>query len=134
MRETPARYRLTHRAVPPHGAGVCFASEAEWQATVIAALVAGGWRWMHHHDSRKVARAPVGTPVALQRTGRGFPDLIAVRGSRLLAIELKSARGRLSHEQGAWLADLAGAGLETYVWRPQDRATMEWQLKREGEH
>ena len=38
----------------------------------------------------------------------------------MIFAELKSNTGRLSKEQGDWLEDLAGAGVESYLWRPKD--------------
>lgn len=51
----------------------------------------------------------------------GFPDEVLVRPPRLVFAELKSARGKLSEEQEAWLAALrAVPGIEVHVWRPAD--------------
>ncbi len=99
--------------------------EAVWQQTVNAALVAHGWRWFHHQDSRRVARVS-GLPPVLEALGPvGFPDLIALRGERLLAIELKAAQGRMAPAQSAWLAAFLLVGAEVYIWRPADREAME---------
>jgi hypothetical protein len=55
------------------------------------------------------------------RSAPGFPDIIAVRGERLLAIELKSATGKVSEAQEQWLFALGGVpGVSVYVWRPDD--------------
>lgn len=62
-------------------------------------------RWHHETDSR--------------RSKKGFPDLVIV-GERLIFVELKSARGRISKEQREWIDDLESAGVEVYVWRPDD--------------
>jgi len=58
------------------------------------------------------------TPV--QGDGVGWPDLILVKGRRIIAAELKSDTGRLAPEQQQWLDTLAGAGIETFLWRPSD--------------
>jgi hypothetical protein len=51
----------------------------------------------------------------------GFPDEVLVRGGRLVFAELKSAKGKLSADQEAWLEELrAVPGIEIYVWRPED--------------
>ena len=51
----------------------------------------------------------------------GFPDRVAVRLSRLLFIELKSAQGKITPEQQQWLDLLKGTGkVEVFVWRPSD--------------
>ncbi len=67
-----------------------------------------GWLVFHVHDSR---RCP----------GPGFPDLTLVHPQRgFLMAELKSATGRLSPAQAAWLDALHAAGVEVAVWRPGD--------------
>ena len=67
-------------------------SEAAFQVRVVALLKRLGWTVYHTHDSR--------------RSEAGFPDLICVRGRRLFAIELKTARGRVTDAQMAWLRAL----------------------------
>jgi hypothetical protein len=51
---------------------------------------------------------------------RGFPDLVLCRPPRLLFVELKSEKGRLSKDQQEWLDALRACGVEVYVWRPSD--------------
>lgn len=83
--------------------------EAKFQKAVTDLMDLYRWRWHHEVDSR--------------RSKRGLPDLIAVRGGRLLFIELKAARGRLSDDQIGWLCDikqLACREVEVYIWRPGD--------------
>lgn len=63
------------------------------------------WRTYHTYDSR--------------RSNAGFPDIVAVRGSRTVFIELKSDKGILSPEQADWGAALLAAGQEWYEFRPQ---------------
>ena len=58
------------------------------------------------------------TPVAAD--GKGFPDLLMVRGKRGVAAELKSEKGRLTQDQEHWLLALGAAGIEVYEWRPAD--------------
>ncbi len=48
----------------------------------------------------------------------GFPDLVMVRGPRVVFAELKSASGKLSDHQRRWLWLLAAAGMEVYLWKP----------------
>jgi hypothetical protein len=55
------------------------------------------------------------------RSAPGFPDIIACRASRLLAIELKSATGKLTASQERWLGALGGVPCcEVHVFRPLD--------------
>lgn len=74
-----------------------------------------GWRVYHTHDSR--------------RSPAGFPDLFMVRFKRLVAAELKSQRGKITVDQKLWLMSLSAAGIETYVWRPEDRPEIAAVLK-----
>lgn len=69
-----------------------------------------GWLAYHTHRS--------------DRSEPGFPDLILAhpRTGQLLAVELKSASGRLSAPQQTWLAALQRAGVDARVWRPTDLA------------
>jgi hypothetical protein len=87
------------------------------------------WRWYHTRDSR--------------RSVPGFPDLVLVRPPRLLFVELKTERGKLTADQVAWLEDLEMVSatfvgrawdppadplpppVEVYVWRPSDRPEIE---------
>lgn len=91
-------------------------TEQQFQAQIIELARILGWRSAHFRPAKTVRgwRTPV------QGDGAGFPDTILVRGDRLVVAELKSAAGRVSTEQTAWLEALAAAGAETYVWRPAD--------------
>lgn len=89
-------------------------TERQWQTTVEAMLRANGWRFYHAPDNRP------GRNGAVQNIRAGYPDLTAVRGSRLIYAELKRETGKTTPDQDSWLADLAAAGAECYVWRPSD--------------
>lgn len=80
--------------------------EDELKSKTIAVATPLGWRWYHTHDSR--------------RSPGGFPDLVLVRGPRLIFAELKKQDGRYRPGQREWLADVARAGAEAYTWRPLD--------------
>lgn len=56
----------------------------------------------------------------------GFPDLVmvSVKQRRVLFVELKTATGKTSAAQDAWLAALAAAGVEVHLWRPADLQTV----------
>ena len=82
-------------------------SEATLQAAVIELARLTGWKEHHNYDSRKTS-------------SKGFPDLVMVRDGRMLAIELKSRKGKVSMEQAAWLdAFERVCGAESHVWRPE---------------
>jgi hypothetical protein len=93
-------------------------TEADWQEQVIALAHALGWRVAHFRPARTAHGWR--TPVA--GDGAGFPDLLLVRGSRIIAAELK--REGPGHEptpeQSAWLDALSGADVECHIWRPGD--------------
>lgn len=63
--------------------------EAAFQVRVVRLATDRGWRVYHTHDSR--------------RSDPGFPDLVLVRPPRVLFVELKAGRRRLSDDQVAWL-------------------------------
>lgn len=80
-------------------------SEKSFQSTVLR--LASIYHWMSYHtwDSR--------------RSQAGFPDLIMVRDGRVLAVELKSDKGKVTPEQKVWLDALSRAGIRCMVWRPR---------------
>lgn len=81
-------------------------TEKEWQQQVkdMAALM-GFRRAYHTFDSR--------------RSSSGFPDLVLVR-ERIIFLELKREKGKLSDAQREWLRALIKAKGEVYVARPHD--------------
>jgi hypothetical protein len=107
------------------GGGGVSVSECDFQAAVIEAAQLLRWRVAHF----RAARIAQGWRTPVQADGAGFPDLIAVRGTRLIAAELKSERGKLRPEQANWLEALQAAGAEARIWRPADRAAIEERLR-----
>lgn len=104
-------------------------SEREFQAQVKELALWNGWLVYHTFDSR--------------RSDAGFPDLVLARGQQLIFAELKSAKGRVTAEQQAWLdalgrvaAALVQPGLPPHVpvrvvmWRPADWDEIEQLLRR----
>ena len=67
-----------------------------------------GFATYHTFDSRK--------------SDEGYPDLTLVKPGRLIFMELKSRRGKLTHDQEVWLSLLSRSvpGVETYHVRPED--------------
>ena len=91
-------------------------TEKEFQANVLDLARMLRWRTYHTLDSRGAAA--------------GFPDLVMVRGPRLVMAELKSERGRLTEPQEAWLAELGAVQtLDTFEWRPADWPAIEEALR-----
>jgi hypothetical protein len=92
-------------------------TEKQLQQAILDCARHLGWLAYHTHDSRHSAA--------------GFPDLLMLRGPRLVFAELKTETGRLSHEQQAWLDAFSSvarslyardpaAGFDGFVWRPKD--------------
>jgi hypothetical protein len=102
-------------------------TEAAFQTSVIDLARVTGWMVAHFRPAR--TEQGWRTPVAAD--GKGFPDLVLVR-ERVIFAELKSDTGRLSDDQHAWLAALEAAGVEAYVWRPDDFDQVAATLRRGG--
>lgn len=91
-------------------------TERELQSAVIETARLLGWRVAHFRP----AMTSKGWRTPVEADGAGWPDLVLVRGTRLIFVELKSSTGRLSVEQVEWKAALTLAGQTVYVWRPTD--------------
>lgn len=108
-------------------------SEADFQTTVIAYAHLMGWRVHHTRPARtdKGWRTPIQGDV-------GFPDLVLAREpgrphlsspARLMVVELKAERGKLTEKQTRWLQLLDSTGIETHNFRPSDWPTIVEVLK-----
>lgn len=100
-------------------------SEESLQSAVIDLAQLRGWKVAHFAP----ARTEKGWRTPVRADGKGFPDLVLVKGRRLIFAELKSQKGRVSPEQAAWLDALSGDAflapgeyrdVEVKVWRPAD--------------
>ena len=102
--------------------------EEALQSKVLALAKLYGWQRHHQRagyqpGTQRWISAISGEP--------GYPDLVLVRGNRLIFAELKSDKGRLSPGQKEWIALLQGIpSIEVYVWRPKDWDEIEATLKR----
>lgn len=90
-------------------------SEAQLQSAVIELATLLGWRLVHFRP-------------AIDRSGRwttpmqgdaGWPDLVLCRPPRLVFLELKSTKGRVTTDQTKWLVALQASGAECAVVRPE---------------
>ncbi len=90
-------------------------SESQFQQMITDRAKVRGWLVYHTYDSR--------------RSTAGFPDLVLARDGRVLIIEVKTEKGRLSKAQAEWLRELgiddSLRSQEVYVWRPSDMAYIE---------
>lgn len=81
--------------------------EKDWQQAVMDLARLRGWLCYHTHDSR--------------RSEPGFPDLVMVRGDRVLYRELKREGNKPTAEQRRWIDALWDAGQDVAVWTlPRD--------------
>jgi hypothetical protein len=85
--------------------------ESAFRDAVVALARYRGWRVMWTWNSR--------------HSPKGWPDLFLVRHGRAIAAELKIPPRKPTQEQWDWLKDLALCGIETYVWVPDDWASIE---------
>lgn len=91
-------------------------SEDDLLTTVLDMCKVLGLRVAHFRP----ARTEHGWRTAVQGDGKGFPDLVICGPGGVLFRELKTATGRTSADQAAWLTDLAEGGQNAEVWRPED--------------
>ena len=91
-------------------------TEKEFSQQVEDLLTLFGWQWCHFRP----ARTEHGWRTAISGK-QGFPDYIAVRGSRILIFELKSYKGKVSDKQQEWLNTLKQCpNLEVFLWRAEE--------------
>jgi len=97
-------------------------SEKDWTKTVIDLAHAYKWRVAHF----RAAMTKHGWRTPVQADGAGFPDLVLVRGDRVIFAELKTEKGRLTRQQYDWRIALCSvahgreANVQVHVWRPSD--------------
>jgi hypothetical protein len=91
-------------------------TEAQFAAAVLEAAKALGWRTAHF----RAARTAHGWRTPVQGDGKGFPDLVLLRDDRLVVAELKAKGGQARPEQEDWLLAFEHAGVEAYLWAPDD--------------
>jgi len=97
-------------------------SETAFATQVEHLLRQYGWRFMHIKPSVMQSGRWASS---MNPEGKGYPDYTAVRRGRLLFIELKSERGKISPDQEEWLDDLINVArhtnfqeIQVYEWRP----------------
>ena len=81
-----------------------------------------GWRAVHFRPARVVIKGRESWRTAVQGDGKGFPDTILARGTRLLVVECKRLQApRPNAEQTSWLDAFRSVGAEVYELRPLAR-------------
>jgi Holliday junction resolvase len=94
-------------------------TEDTWQGQVEDLLTIYGWSAYHDLSGQTSGNS-----------GRGFPDLVAIRGPELIALELKKMSGRTTREQVAWIKRFNGVETSAaYVVKPNQIAWLEKRLR-----
>lgn len=100
-------------------------TEAQFQSQVLQLAKTLGWVWWHDAATNAPRRCTAcGAVRRGPRNTAGLPDLILVRGNRLIWAELKAQDGQTTPEQRAWIEALRAAGQTCFVWRPSDWDTI----------
>ena len=79
-------------------------SERDFVQKVVSLFRLCGWRIYHTWNSL--------------HSEPGFPDLIALKGHRMVVAEAKSQKGVVTEAQQAWLDAFKLVCKEVFVWRP----------------
>lgn len=81
--------------------------ERDFQAMIEQAAGYLSWRCYHTWDSR--------------RSNPGWPDLVCVKKGRMLALELKTDKGKVRPQQAEWIEELGKVpGVVARIVRPAD--------------
>jgi hypothetical protein len=91
-------------------------SEKEFTTLVIDFAHKHGWRVAHFRPAMTKGGRWV---TAVQGDGKGFPDLVLVRGHVLLFAELKVGRNKCTDEQEDWLMAIGQTNSGALVWHPE---------------
>ena len=88
--------------------------EAQFTDDILKWAKVYGWRRFHVRGNTK----------RLIQGDVGFPDLVLVRGSRIIFAELKVGKNKATDEQFAWIQALfdvrdGQSNVGVYVWRPE---------------
>ena len=102
-------------------------SEKAFTAQVITLARHLGWLVAHFRPGMTKRGRWV---TAGQGDSVGFPDIIAIKPGRAIMAELKAAKGRATVEQLKWLETAKEAGMEAYLWKPQDITQIERILRK----
>lgn len=100
--------------------------EADFMRSVTDLATRRGWQWVHwlpgqHRDAwRTTYRGSL---------GKGWPDLLLIRGIRVLAIELKAEGKKPTDDQIRVLGILSACGFETGWFTPSGWDELEGILK-----
>lgn len=94
--------------------------EIDFQRAVIEHAKAQGWECMSFRKTASPGKDGKWRGLA----NAGWPDIIAIRGKRMLALELKSEKGKATPAQRRWLTLLHHAGAEEWIVTPSSAAEL----------
>ena len=95
-------------------------SEGDFQKTIIEVAEIHHWNIYHVAKVKGKLRS---------KSSIGFPDLVLVRGGRLIFAELKVGKNNPTDDQMRWLTELRRAHHYVYLWRPCDWREIEEVLR-----
>ena len=91
-------------------------SERDFQRSVVELATALGWMIYHQLDAGTCKKC--GAFNFSKRIGPGYPDLTLAGHGRVLFVELKAEKGRVSTDQKEWAERLDAGPGEYYLFRP----------------
>jgi hypothetical protein len=100
-------------------------TERDFQRQVCELATIRGWSYLHIRAARTADswRTPISGPL-----GKGWPDLVLVRGSQLIAVELKRDGAKTTPDQERVLKLLEEA-IPVFTFRPADWSRVEAVLR-----
>ena len=108
---------MTNKRLTPADKDIRLITERDWQTFVIQLAVARKWKYYHPPDNKPINGR-------IQRVVAGFPDLVLIKDGRMVYAELKREKGIISLEQAEWIKEIKACGIECYVWRPSQVASV----------
>ena len=101
-------------------------TEAQFQSQITQYAELRGWEWLHVRAGRTEHgwRVPVSGTMAA-----GWPDLVLIRGRRIIFLEVKRQDGKVTADQSRVLLALNVATEGAWVVRPSDWDFIERELQ-----
>lgn len=90
-------------------------TEAEFMSQVLQFAKLRGWLVAHFRAGMTRSGR---WATQCQADAAGFPDLLMVRGDRLIVAELKVGKNKTTDAQSMWLAAFTEAEVPAFVWYP----------------
>lgn len=94
-------------------------NESQFQECVTSLAELCGWKWIHFRPARVVRGGREKYETPFSGHGKGEFDIQLLRDC-LVKVELKFGKNKPTPEQTTRLADYKRAGVEAYIWWPDD--------------